>query len=307
MMGIAFTILKSFSFNLKQSSMFRLRIIQVSFLLCLGVICSIYGQIDTTLAEAMAANIYSLEITSDGFEGDALLQIDSAMEGSQFILIGEQHGIKEVGQFTDRLYRLAEPRGYRHLALEVSPFMAQALEKRVGMGRDSLVTFDKAFPFSIPFYNNGDDVDMLTNALQDPVADYWGLDQVFMVEPRFLFHKLSKLAKTDSPRQLALEYYEKGKKVIDSAMQSGKFNEVLLFQLQAEDFIKLHRAFPRSGDLQASEIINHIEKTKNIYRAWFEGRIYDNNLQRIGLMKENFYNYYHAAVASGEFFSQGVI
>ena len=277
--------------------------IHLALLLIFVLIGSIRSQLDTTLAETLLRNTYLLDLTDDGFQGDdALDQIDSAIVGSQFIMVGEQHGIKEVGHFTDRLYTLAQQEGYRHLALEVSPFMAQELEQRIKRGVDSLINLDKAMPFSIPFYNNRDDVQMLINALENPIADYWGLDQVFIVELRFLFHKLSRIAHSNVSRQLALEYFEKGKSMTEQAMQSGKFKEVLLFNLHPEDFSKLKAAFPKPDNLQAWEIINHIQKSQEIYQAWFEGRGYDNNLIRIELMKQNFYNYYHAATSGGELF-----
>ncbi len=259
------------------------------------------AQIDTSLALLIKDHTHDLMISKGGLvPGKSTSILQDAVIGSQFVLIGEQHGIVEVGQFSDRLYAMAQREGYRHLALEVSPFMAEELEKKVKMGKDSLMALDQHLPFSIPFYNNKNDFSMLANALDQEGNDYWGLDQVFIVEPRSLFGKLMDIAPNDEARALAKQYYEQGRMKINNAMKSGKFDEVILFQLTEEDYQALDKVFPTEENLLASEIIEHLRKTREIYQAWFDGRIYENNELRINLMKENFYRYYHSAVVGGE-------
>ena len=259
------------------------------------------AQIDSSLVQLLEQHIHPLTITEHGFEsGEATDLLMDAVKTSQFILIGEQHGIQEIGQFTRHIYSVAQEQDYRHLALEVSPFMAENLEQRVKQGIDSLMAFDRRFPYSIPFYGNNSDFPMLQHGLEKEGSDFWGLDQVFIVEPRSLFGKLEQLATTQDAKALAKKYRQMAEEKVTAAMQSGKFDEIILFQLSEDDFGALRQSFPKEKHLLPSQIIDQMQKTRNIYQAWFDGRGYDNNYERIQLMKDNFFQYYHSAVMGGE-------
>ncbi len=254
---------------------------------------AIFAQADTALAKLLLENTYELNIDDNQFIGTGAEVLESAINGTQFIMIGEQHGIVEVGQVAEMLFKAAKPYGYQYMALEVSPFIADKIQSSISTSSEALLEFNRELPNSIPFYNNIDDLSMLEEAIKNN-GKIWGLDQVFIIEVRYIFSELLKLAPNTETEEIVGQYLRTAKETLKAAFDSGKFNEVMLFKLQDSDFNKLNDLFSESA--QALDILNKLNKTQEIYKAWGEGRGYDNNLLRITQMKSNFYTYYREAL-----------
>ena len=275
----------------------------VWLLLCLPTQL-LLGQLDSALLSLIRDNHYYLRPAASVWEGSAIPIIQEAVTNAQFILVGEQHGIREPGDFTEYLYSQLRNEGFNHLALEVSPFMAQTLEENLRANPSNLSTLEEKYPMAYPFYNNEDDLSMLERAVANDDQDIWGLDQVFVVEARMLFGKMEAMAKTESQQSLARSYFEQATEKFNAAMQSGNFNDIMLFALEKEDFEALRSEFSQREFPIVHEMLDQLGETQQIYQAWYEGRGYDNNNERIRLMKKNFYNYYHRAVSGGDIFPQ---
>ncbi|MEM7375320.1 MAG: hypothetical protein AAF587_42385 [Bacteroidota bacterium] len=256
-----------------------------------------YGQ-DSTLVAHLQDQLYYLYIEDDALAGDAAKLLGAAIRGHQFILIGEQHGIVEVGQFTRALFKEAAANGFGYLAIETDPFIAQKLESLVDEDIDKLKNFNQELPYSIPFYLNEEDFAFLHTAKTKSKAKeqvFWGLDHVGGAAPRYLMTQLAANAPNEEARLLAESYLETGKTGILEFVQKMNFQAALMWQLTDEDYQKLYDAFGTDPASEAYQMISGIRKAKEIYSHWFEGRGYDNNYVRSQLMKENFTNYYRAA------------
>lgn len=220
------------------------------------------------------------------------------MQDMQFLLVGEQHGIVEVGTFTSALIKAAQPLGFQYFCFETDPFIAAKLEELVRAGKPALEAFVKAFPLSIPFYDNHEDFQMLRAALDgasDQQAVFWGVDQVFAAAPRYLFQRLSEIAPNQPAKELALDYLQKGKAALQAVMKTGDFDQMILNQLEAKDFQGLLAAFGKEEGSESTKIIDGLKKTQEIYAAWYAGQYHQNNLIRSQLMKKQFLSYYRAA------------
>ncbi len=252
------------------------------------------SQVDTLLMKTMSEHIHPLRLSEEGWQGEGAALLDAALKGSQFALIGEQHGIREVGQFTRALLHAASDHGYRHVALEVSPMMAETLVQKVAAGKDALAQYSRDYPFAVPFYDNHDDFSMLEAIVSQQQCQVWGLDQVFIAEPRTLMAKLVELAPSQQARAMAEGYLEQAHEGAQKAIQGGQFDAVILFHLEMEDYEKLAKAF--DGEPQARRILEEMKATRSVYQAWFDGRYYDNNKERILLMKHHLRTYYREAL-----------
>jgi len=270
----------------------------LSFLLLSSPVC-IKAQ-DSLLVEAIKANTYALTVDQGQFKGSGAQPLQEALKGKQFLLVGEQHGIVEVGAFTQALYIAAQPQGFNYFCIETDPFIAQKLEQLVGDGQAALGAFTKEFPLSIPFYDNPEDFALLQTALQsnsgkDPV--FWGIDQVFAAAPRYLFQRLTEVAPDKAAKDMAAAYLQQGIDGFNKVMKTGDFTQMLLMQLTSADFEKLYGAFGRNSASEAVRIIDGLTKTKEIYDTWYAGQYYQNNLIRSKLMKKQFMDYYQQAAA----------
>lgn len=253
---------------------------------------------DSLLVDAIRQHTYNLKVDGQNFSGEGAEVLLEAMQDQQFLLVGEQHGIVEVGAFTNALLKSAQPLGFDYFCIETDPFIAKKLEQLVGEGKPALDDFVKAFPLSIPFYDNSEDFQMLSTALQtktESLPKFWGVDQVFAAAPRYLFQRLIEIAPNAGAKSLAEGYLKKGRAGIQAAMKTGDFNQMILNKLQEKDFEELLKAFGDDPQSESTQILQGMMKTKEIYAAWYAGKYHQNNLIRSKLMKQQFMQYYREA------------
>lgn len=270
----------------------------VTSLFFLLVLPTLLSSQDSLLVATIQQNSYSLSVNEGTFSGEGAKVLQEAMQGQQFLLVGEQHGIVEVGTFTNALLAAAQPLGFQYFCIETDPFIAKKLEALVGEGKSALDAFVRSFPMAIPFYDNSEDFPMLQTALQTSTGDLpklWGVDQVFAAAPRYLFQRLSEIAPNAAAKAMAEDYLKQGQAGIQAAMKSGDFNQMILNTLQAEDFERLLNAFGNEPQLESTQIIQGMLKTKEIYAAWYAGKYHQNNYIRSKLMKRQFMQYYREA------------
>ncbi len=270
--------------------------------LLLAAAFSIFAQ-DSLLTATLKANAHELRLENGRFAGPAAELLETAIPGCQFLLVGEQHGIQEVGDFTEVLFRTAHPHGFQYLALETDPFIAEKIEQLAGEGLEALQAFNRELPFAIPFYLNKEDFGLLQEAVENSEAKgpaIWGLDYVFGAGERYIFRALADIAPNENARQLAQEYHQLGVEALNKFMSTGNPREGLLLKLTKEDFTEFYEAFGQEEESLAYRMIHGMELAQEVFLHWFEGRIYLNNAIRGNIMKENFRRYYRYAQAQGE-------
>jgi hypothetical protein len=111
---------------------------------------------DSTAVLALAAHRTTFDLVKGRLEGPGADTLRTVAQKNDFILVGEDHGIREVPQFVGALYALARPAGYGHLAVEIGPLSAKRLEKmmRAPSPRNEVVDFLHRYtPFTLPFFN----------------------------------------------------------------------------------------------------------------------------------------------------------
>ena len=273
-------------------------LVTVTTLFLLNSTLSLLLAQDSLLVATIRQHTYNLSLSEQSFSGDGVAVLQEAMKAPQFLLVGEQHGIVEVGAFTNALLKAARPLGFEYFCIETDPFIAKKLEQLVGEGKPALEEFVKAFPLAIPFYDNHEDVPMLSSALaagKGPVPRFWGVDQVFAAAPRYLFHRLTEIAPDAQAKALAADYLQKGREGLQAVMKSGDFNQMILNKLEDKDFEQMLTAFGDDPQSESTQIIRGMMKTKEIYAAWYAGKYHQNNLIRSKLMKKQFMAYYRQA------------
>src|SRR4051812_45240446 len=80
------------------------------------------------LATAIAANAMALEFDGSHFSGSGYDWLLKRGSEAQAFLLGEEHGIAENPKLAAQLFTALVPSGYRHVAVEISPPMAEALD-----------------------------------------------------------------------------------------------------------------------------------------------------------------------------------
>ena len=221
------------------------------------------------------------------------------IKASQFVLVGEQHGIQEAGQVTNYIFRLAHPLGYDYLCLETDSLAARYLERfSRELSHDS--TIQKALglhakhPFAIPFYANYSAYNLFRNVMRgtrnDELPRIWGIDQMYFLEWGLAFsHLLESTTDADTKAQAKtwIEQTEVGVEEA-SALILYKYNETT-----HQNLVALY------ADKKEKRLLELLWKSREYNHAMFQGERHRSSYLRAGVMKENFTNYYNHALRAG--------
>ena len=251
-----------------------------------------YAQEDE-LISTLQANTFTLDF-KEGNAGFDLLS--EAIKESQFTMIAEAHGLAEVQAISTNLYDIGAGAGYSAMVIETDPFSAAKVSQLARVTDGETYNFAQRYPMAIPFFHSEEGMAMARH-IAEKGGEFWGVDQVFVVGPRYLFTKLAKVAETHEANNLAAEYADRAQQAFEQAMASQKPGEVLLMQLTDEDFDKLRKAF--AGQESAVEMIDQMQLSRDIYQYWYDGEYYLNNSVRSDLMKRLFMEQYNRAAGSG--------
>ncbi|TSE11363.1 hypothetical protein [Aquimarina algiphila] len=236
---------------------------------------------------------YSFEI--DDFTDQKFVTLtQKSLENSQFVFVGEQHGIKEAGTFTKFIYDIAQPFGYKTLCIETDALAAEKITAIASSKNpiDKARSLYKEFPFSIPFYSNQDDYDMFTNTIKKN-GEIWGIDQTFMVQFGLNFDHMMKTTSNKPFKNKLIELKKKAKEAFTSAITNKDFNATYIFSYDENTHKELLALTTNKKEI---EILNQLWKTKEIYAYnTISKEYYKNNQTRGQLMKSNFMRYYKEA------------
>ena len=246
-----------------------------------------------------ALDLSDFSIQLDDLEGQQFRSfMEDRLQNSQFVFIGEQHGIKEAGVFTNVVYNLGQPFNYKTLCIETDAIAAAKL-KSMAKTNNTLARakqFDQEFKFSIPFYNNSDDFSLFKNVVGKR-GDIWGIDQTLMTQFRYNF---DHLIRTSSNRKLIAKLEPLKAKAVAAfkeTIDNKDFDAPYIFKYDKATHDEL-MSLAKSGS--EKEVIQQLWLTREIYTYNSEKQFYMNNNVRGQLMKSNFMRYYNAAKSKNE-------
>lgn len=257
---------------------------------------------DSLTTQQLSGHKYTLALEDGVLTGSGADFLLSEAKAVQFFLIGEDHGIAEVPQFTAALFQRIYPMGYHHLAIETGPLTAQWLRSLAAEpnAQQACSAFHKENPFAVPFYHWQEEAALLVAVLkgaQPGVQPLWGLDQEFIMSSKLHFKELLALAPNDDARKVVNEFYENTQTEFHLMVESKDPGLFFLASAQKADFEQLENAFGAQAPLQAREILFELKTSWEIYAKNFSGAGYESNAQRAGLMKKHFMSYYNHALA----------
>lgn len=234
---------------------------------------------------------YSLKI-NDINDNALTAYLNPKIEQSQFVLLGESHGIVEVGEITDHLYGLAKPFGFNTFCIETDPLVAKVITgfHESGNSLQRAKTNEIIFPWTIPFYNNVEDYKLLNHVLDDGGA-LWGIDQSMMAQIRLSFDYLAKNTNNKALRVLAETQRKDAMVSYNEAITTKNFSKAYVFKYSEDIHNEL---MAKAKEPWEQSILEDLRKTKEIYNYQFSGQYYLNNSTRAQLMKSNFMDYMKA-------------
>lgn len=198
----------------------------------------------------------AIDIGPDGrLTGPGADRLAEWMTDSQFLALGEQHGLRQVPRFVTAAFRTWYPQGWRHLALELEPWLTQQLS------RGSVDGVLRQWPYALAF-DEDSYIAMLRDIREHSATDssrsdvFRGLDQP--VTAIHALDRLSRILPDAGARQVARGLFLK------AALQGGEYlrhdHEQELQSLRD----LCHQELDQEADLLLSSLINSMR----IYVAW---------------------------------------
>ena len=268
---------------------------------------------DTAFVKAIRSHASPFEIVGGrlrGFGADALSRV---ARDHQFIMVGEDHGIREVPQFVAALWETARPHGFSHVGVEIGPVSGANLERmmrRPSAQREMDAFLTRYTSFALPFFFWKEESEMLEEIVKSLPAGrdvVWGLDQEFMLAPTYLFDRLTAIAPNAAARRLAAAYAEASGKGDRAMYANSNPSGLWMVSSTDADIPRLRSAFkPRVGS-EADVILTELALSRDIYGKFSAGLGYESNQQRDDLMKTNFMRFYRAAQARGEKLPKAIV
>jgi hypothetical protein len=192
------------------------RLYFILVLLCLFPLC-LQAQ-DSTLTRLVRQNQLPFTATGGQFSGVGWEKLQQAIKQSQFVLIGEDHGLAEIPLFTAAVAEVLEPKAF---VAEIDRYQAKELNQLAA--KPGLPTvYQRQYPFALSFYSWTEEY-QLAQALHAQKVPVLGIDQLGYGYAGRLFERMADLARQKTAKAylkqraasyLAYDYrlYEQGGK-----------------------------------------------------------------------------------------------
>lgn len=238
-----------------------------------------------SLDEMLASVRQPIAIRDGRLEGEGAETLRAAMRATPYVLIGEDHGLREIPAFSSAVFRELAARGTRDLVVEVGPEAGRRLTAALG-ARDpeaTVRTWLRRYPFSLAFYDLQQELAFLREARSaaGPSLRVVGVDQELMGAGGML---LESIARKDAalPALLAQEQAAYAK-----AAASGNPLDLFLMTGPADALAALRDRLAAAKQPRDAAQVTALLDSREIY-ALNGTSGFISNLTRAGLMKRNY-------------------
>lgn len=246
---------------------------------------------DSLAIEILTKNMYPISFHENSVSGEGFDFLMKLANNSQFVAVGEQHGLKEPSLLTKSILRKSQNvKRFHAIALESGPLLTGTLvDSYQTFGYDSVRGLMKDYAGSMAFLSYVEDFAIVREFMeQNPEVKIseriWGIDQEFIYSLRWILIEVKKYPinaklrqEIDNLERRAWRYFDQ----IDSAN-----NGLTLINMAAADVDRL--MILSKGE--SEEVRSRIQA---IYDSWkiYNGKSQSHEL-RIKYIKKNFVENY---------------
>jgi hypothetical protein len=159
-----------------------------------GLLQPAYAQ-DTTLTRLLRTNVYPLTATGAQLAGTGWDKLKASITQSQFVLVGEDHGMAQIPQFTQAVARELQPAAF---ITEIDRYQAAHLT-RLTAAPGLPTAYLKATPGSLSFFSWGEEYE-LAQQLRAQKTQFIGIEQVGIFTLGRFYEELASQVKSKSTR-----------------------------------------------------------------------------------------------------------
>jgi hypothetical protein len=235
------------------------------------------------LPELIIKHRYPVDISDNGLVGEGADIILASGHKADIFMLGENHGVKQIAEISQILYRTLSRATPRVLVTEVGPATAYQTEQMIRQGEFESFLDEKTNLMSVPFFFLEQEVPLLYQATENFPEQHkqsiWGLDQEFLAGVPVVSKRLAKIAKTAQEKD-----------AVDDLNWRNLTNPFLIAYSDGDGLLELQKAFANSTP-EGQRITQQLIKSHEIYKANSDGRGRWSNETRESLMMENFEYY----------------
>lgn len=151
---------------------------------------------DSTLTRLIRQHHYPLTVSGGQYGGAGWDKIRAATAKSQFVLIGEDHGLAQIPQFTAAVAQVLKPAVF---VAEVDPYVAQKVTQLAAQPSATATAYLRQCPEALCFFYWAEELE-LVRTLRAQQVRLVGLDQVFCTTAAPFYNQLAKLVKGPAAR-----------------------------------------------------------------------------------------------------------
>ena len=225
---------------------------------------------DTAALDKLKANRLAITLDKGALAGPGAAPLLQASRQAQYVLLGEDHGVAEIAQFSSAYFNALAPAGFTTLVTENGPVAASALE---GMLKRpdavaAIARFDAAYPDAIAFYTMRQEAEMLAGfaLAAGPRFEQWGIDQEFIGTAKYLIARMlaqpvnpAARAKLEALRQMEAVAYQK-------AAATGNPMEYLMLSASDEELASLRPLLAGPKEQTALGLLDALLDSRAIYQ-----------------------------------------
>lgn len=251
---------------------------------------------DSLRCEDLKSVAYSFTIQNGAMEGDGAEFLIKKMEASQYTLLGEYHGSKNISELTKVLLPQLNAIGYKHLVVEVGLHSGDFLDKSGHSIQDvqkQLYTLNQQYlrsvegevSYPVPFFDKIEDAAFLGVAK----AHGWkvlGIDQEFLdgyiMLVDWMFENLG-----EDEQLLYSDLYGRVKAMLTKLyLENDKGGTAIYTAITHSDLIQdfLNKMAPIAAN---KKLVSDFKTSVAIYQMNAERQWYENNGTRVKHMKKN--------------------
>lgn len=249
---------------------------------------------DTTILDKLKSDRLTITLDKGSLSGPGAAPLLQASRQAQYVLLGEDHGVAEIAQFSSAYFNALAPAGFTTLVTESGSTVARAFEamlKRPGAVA-AIARFDVAYPDAVAFYTMRQEAEMLTSfaAAAGPRFEHWGVDQEFIGAAKYLITLMlaqpvnpAARAKLESLRQLEAVAAQK-------AATTGNPMAYLMLSASTEELATLRPLLSAPKEQTALALLDALLESHTIYQKSASKAPGDralSNAMRLALFKRN--------------------
>ncbi|HMD39766.1 MAG TPA: hypothetical protein VKH15_10820 [Candidatus Acidoferrum sp.] len=243
--------------------------------------------------ETLKKNRGAIGVQDGKLAGPTAEVLRTALEEAHFVALGEDHGIRQIPEFSAALCAELAPHGFHHMALEIGPEVAPDLERfaRAVDGVKQLTEFLKKYPETVAFYDWQEEFAMLQQCQKATAPGHmtiWGLDQEFMGAGGFLLDKIQATNLGPEAKAAIETLVKENNDAHAAAAKSGNPGDLLMMAAKQEELDRVRDLLKNQAKPEAQKLFEDLLVSREIYKKNMTGDYYSSNRQRALLMKKNF-------------------